>query len=292
MQPILVTGATGNIGRHVVSKLQALKHPIRIAKRSQASAPDAVLLDLSNPETYVAAIHGCGALFLLRPPAISNTKKTLNVLIDRAYEAGVRHIVFVSVSGAENNSIVPHHAVEQQLIHSGKSYTILRPGFFSQNIETAYRNDIVTDNRIYLPSGTGLINFIDTRDIAEVAVQSLVDPKSHNGNAYTLAGSRAVTFHEVAEILSNALNRPVTYQQASSLGYFMHVVRQGTPWIQALVQTILHRGLRSGQANIEDATAQSYLAGIRLALRLTSRNMLKSGNSNLPYSTRNAARLV
>ena len=175
-------------------------------------------MDLSDPSSYNDAVHGVKSLFLLRPPAIANTKKTLNVLVDTAYGEGVEHIVFVSVAGAESNTFVPHHAVEQCLINSGNSYTILRPGFFSQNLESAYRGDIVNDSCIYLPAANGLINFIDTRDIAEIAVQALVDPQAHCRKAYTLAGSEALTFYDVAKLLSQELGRPVKYREASILG--------------------------------------------------------------------------
>ncbi|MFD2230471.1 NmrA family NAD(P)-binding protein [Alkalimarinus sediminis] len=260
MQRILITGATGNIGKHVVSGLKALGKEVRIGQRNRSDDPEATFLDLSDPSSYDNALLGISRLFLLRPPAISNTSKTLNVLIDKAYSQGIEHIVFVSVSGAESNSLVPHHAVEQKLIKSGRSYTILRPGFFSQNLESAYRMDILNDSCLYLPSGRGQINFIDTRDIAAVAVQALVNPEVHARRAYTLAGKDALTFYDVANLLSLELNRQIKYREASAFSYFIHLLRQGDPIMKAFIQTILHVGIRSGQANIISSTASELLA--------------------------------
>jgi uncharacterized protein YbjT (DUF2867 family) len=259
MEPILITGASGNIGKHVVSGLKVLGKEFRVSRRQSSDDPDSIFLDLSAPSSYNKALLGVKSLFLLRPPAISNTSKTLNVLIDKAYNQDVRHIVFVSVSGAETNTFVPHHTVEQKLIKSGSSYTILRPGFFSQNLESAYRKDILNDSCLYLPSGRGKINFIDTRDIAEIAIQALINPEIHSRRAYTLSGTEALTFYEVANLLSEELGRPIRYREASAIGYFFHLLRQGAPLMKAFIQTILHTGIRSGQANIVNSTASELL---------------------------------
>lgn len=287
MKPIFITGATGNIGKYIPSHLQNRGEAVRLGLRNpDLQSTHEVPFDFSDTTTYRSAVEGCKAVFLLRPPAVANTKKTLNVFIDEAYASGVDHIVFVSVTGADKNSIVPHHAVEQKLIESRKSYTILRPGFFSQNLETAYRDDIVSANRIYLPSGKGLINFIDTRDIAEIAAKCLFEPAVHGGKAYMLAGNQAVSFYEVAMMLSDALHRPIKYEEASVYGYFTHVIRQGAPWMQALVQTVLHRGIRVGQANITDATAGRLLGRDPIPVEAYIKKTLTCGNHNLASPNR------
>ena len=116
--PILVTGATGNVGRSVVKELQRLDVPFFAGgsdplRTRQALGDDIEIrtLDFLRPETYGDAVRGIGGLFLLRPPPIGNVKETLNVLIDRAVEAGVQHITFLSVDGADRQRWVPHHKV-------------------------------------------------------------------------------------------------------------------------------------------------------------------------------------
>ncbi|PZO00622.1 MAG: NAD(P)-dependent oxidoreductase [Alphaproteobacteria bacterium] len=259
MRDVFVTGASGNVGRAVIAALESRGARFRIGDRRPAGLMpfpncDVVEFNFLDAATYGPAVAGCNTVFLLRPPAISNTGDTLNRFIDVARAAGVDHIVFVSVVGAGSNPLVPHHAVEHHLRHGPPGWTILRPGFFAQNLESTYRRDIQNDDRIYVPAGRGKVAFIDTRDLANVAVQALLDPLRHAGQAYTLTGPVALSFAEVADLLSSELKRTVRYTPASTMGYIRHLLDAGTPLIQALVQSALHVGLRFGQAERVDPT--------------------------------------
>lgn len=259
----LVTGATGNVGREVVSALLRRGAAVRVAARSGRSelGPDveSTPLDFFDPKTFPAAARGCDALFLMRPPPIQDVRSTLNVLIDRARDASVSTIVFLSVAGAGTNKRVPHHGVEAHLQAGPRDWTILRPGFFAQNFEDAYLRDVREDDRIYVPAGDGVVTFVDVRDVAEVAARAITAPDEHRGQAYTLTGPEAVSFARAAELLSGAVGRPIRYEPASILGYGLHLRRRGLPLLQVLVQTILHVGLRHGQAAVVDPTLARVL---------------------------------
>ncbi|AFY92521.1 NAD(P)H-binding protein [Chamaesiphon minutus] len=251
---ILVTGASGNVGKEVVRQLQSRQVPFQVGDRKRAientgAGVKTVRFDFLDPSTYAPAVAGCDAVFLLRPPAIANTQQTLNVFLDVAQSQGVSQVVFISVAGAGDNPLVPHHAVERHLRAGSTGWTILRPGFFAQNIGSAYRQDIVNDDRIFVPAGSGRVAFLDVRDLAEVAANALVDPATYRGKTYTLTGIAAYSFVEVASILSQELDRrTIRYQPASILAYCLHLFRRGMPPAQILIQTILHVGLRFGQA--------------------------------------------
>jgi uncharacterized protein YbjT (DUF2867 family) len=268
---ILVTGGSGNVGKEVVRHLQSCQVPFQIGERkptlkTTSKGVKTVRFDFLDQSTYAPAVVGCDVVFLLRPPAIANTKKTLNVFIDVARASGVSQIVFISVAGAGDNPLVPHHAVEQHLRAGPAGWTILRPGFFAQNIGDAYRQDIVDDNRIFLPAGAGRVAFLDVRDLAEVAVNALIDPANYQGQTYTLTGPTAHSFAEVASILSQELAssgneycRIIRYQPASILDYFVHLFKRGMPPAQILIQTILHVGLRFGQAEAVNTSLADLL---------------------------------
>lgn len=261
---IFVTGSTGNVGSAVTSCLRGRHIRFRIgARKPDTIRPldnvEVVEFDFLNPSTFQSAVRGCDAVFLLRPPAISDTKATLNPFLDVARNEGVRQVVFVSVAGAAHNPLVPHHAVEQHLQRGPEGWTIVRPGFFAQNLGDAYRDDIVRDHRLFVPAGAGRAAFVDVRDVAHIAVDALVDPATHTGQAYTLTGPEALSFSDAAAILSSELSHSIRYQPATIPAYFFHLRRRGMPLGQVLVQTVLHVGLRFGQANTIDQTLERLL---------------------------------
>lgn len=136
---------------------------------------------------------------------------------------------------------------------------ILRPGFFAQNLADAYRRDIVDDDRIYLPAGKGRAAFIDVRDLGDVAAVVFGNPDDHRGAGYVLTGPAALDFDDVASILTRELRRPVRYQPAGIVEYARHLRASGLPWAQVAVQTVLHTGLRAGQAQAVDPTLARLL---------------------------------
>lgn len=256
----------GNVGREVVRALAASGLGVRAADRH----PDRVRavfgpttepthLDFHDPTTFPAAVQGCDGLFLLRPPAITNVKATLNRLIDIACDRGVRHIVFLSVAGASKNVLIPHHAVETHLMNASCGWTILRPGFFAQNLGDAYRADILLDHRLFVPAGFGRAAFVDVRDVAEVVARVFLAPSQHDHNAYTLTGPAAVSFAEAACFLSEVIGATIRYEPATAIGYIRHLHARGLPLGQVLVQTVLHLGLRFGHAARVDPALERLL---------------------------------
>ena len=264
--PILVTGALGNVGGATVTALLHRGERVRAADLDTDALaqrfPDAeaVRLDFLDPTTFEPALAGCRALFLLRPPPISRVKPTLNRLIDVAAQRGlVEHVVFSSVEGADTNTIVPHHRVETHLRASALPWTILRPGFFAQNLTDAYRLDIRDDHRLYVPAAQGRVAFIDVADLGKVAATVFTDPTPHTGQGYTLTGPEALTFDQVADLLTQALDTPIHYQPATIAGYLRHLHQRGLPLAMIAVQTILHVGLRRGDAETVAPTTQQLL---------------------------------
>jgi uncharacterized protein YbjT (DUF2867 family) len=263
--PILVTGATGNVGGGAARSMLAAGLPVRVAGtdvgrlRERFPGAGTVRLDFSDPQTFDAAVTGISGLLLVRPPAISRVGPTLNALLDAAARRSRGHVVFVSVAGADTNRIVPHHRVEKHLRGCGLPWTILRPGFFAQNLADAYAEDIRTQDRIYLPAGRGRVAFVDTRDIGAAASVIFGAPDAHRGAAYTLTGSEAVDFDMVAALLTEILGRTIRYQPATIAGYVRHLRRHQLPITQCLVQTVLHTGLRRGQAERVDPALRRLL---------------------------------
>ncbi len=263
---VLVTGARGNVGRAVVRECLATGLLVRAADRSAKAAEptppnlEHAKLDFLDRATWAPALADCALLFLLRPPPIGDMANTLIPFVDAAYAAGVQHIVFLSVAGADRMKWVPHRKVELHLLSTGTRWTFLRPGFFAQNFEDAYLRDIVEDSRIFVPAGEGRVAFIDVRDVGAVAARVFENTAAHAGQSLTLTGPTALTFFEAAAVLSRAVNRPVRYDPASIPAYAWHLRRRrAMPWMQIVIQTVLHVGLRRGDAEKVEPAVEALL---------------------------------
>lgn len=270
--PILVTGASGNVGGEIVRLLSAGGFAVRAADRrvaKQSAEPargvEAVAFDFSRPETFTPAFAGVERMFLMRPPAISNVRRFIFPAIDAAKQAGVKHIVFLSLIGVEKNRIVPHYKIEQHILASGLDYTFLRASFFMQNLNTTHRREIRERSEIFVPAGRGKTSFIDVRDIAAVAALALTEA-GHAGQAYDLTGGEALDYDQVARLFSQALGRTIIYRRPSLLQFLRRQRESGVPSSMALVMAGIYTTARLGLAGrlAEDTRRLLGRAPIRL----------------------------
>ena len=249
---ILVTGSTGNVGSAVVSELRATGANVRMAVRVPTpGAPGNVGFDFTDPQTWGPALQGVRSMFLVRPPAIGNVKRDLLPAISAAREAGVQHVVFLSLQGAEHNKVVPHATVEAWLRDSGMAWTFVRASFFHQNLSTTHASDVRDRDEILVPAGGGATAFVDAHDVGAVAAAALLNPEANANQAWTVTGPRALTYEQVAQILSAELGRPIRYGHPGVLRYARHARRAlGMPWgmvaVTAAIYTTARLGLAAG----------------------------------------------
>ncbi|WP_126446185.1 SDR family oxidoreductase [Sulfuricystis multivorans] len=212
---ILVTGATGNIGRALVEILQTTPSSLSTiaaspSGQSVAGAPGRPL-NLLNTASTRAAMQGIERLFLLTPAHPEMEAMTANA-VRAAQAAGVQHIVRVSGAGADPKSEIAiarlQGSCDQIVIDSGIAYTLLRPKNFMQNFTTFLR-DMIRSGAVYSSQGEGRVPFIDARDIAAVAAQVLRDPQAHASQVYTLTGPQALTNAEALAVIAEHIGRPI-----------------------------------------------------------------------------------
>lgn len=246
---ILVTGATGNVGQEVIKELRRRGADIvaavfdeRDAQRAPADA-EKVMFDFARAETFAPALKGIDRLFFMRPPQISDVERYLHPAIDAAKEAGVKHVVFLSLMGV--NPRVPHYKVEQKIIASGLPYTFLRPSFYMQNLDTFYRDDIRVRDEIFVPAGAAKTSFIDARDIGAVAGMALTEA-GHEGKAYELTGSEALDYYEVADIFTQTQGQRITYKRPTPAEYAARQKALGVPDEFVTVMRSLYWTVRLG----------------------------------------------
>lgn len=263
---VVVTAASGNVGREAVHALQNRGISVRAAGCSvdelRAVLGDdvpAVRFDFRDASTFDRTLGRASSVFLVRPPAISDVKSAMIPFVDAALRSGVRHIVFMSAAGLGDSRLLPHYVVEQYLRAKFEGYTFLRPGFFTQHLGGVFRDDIVREGRLFVPAARGRVAFVDVRDVAEVAANVLANPEEHHKSVYTLTGPEAITFAEVAELLSEVLGRDVRYEPASIVSYVRRLHERGVPLPKVAIETVLHVGLRYGQAERVDPTLERLL---------------------------------
>ena len=244
----MVTGATGTVGSQVVKELQKTPVSIRIGSRKNPSLPNTgwVALDFTRPETFIEALKEVNRIFLMRPPALSDINLFLP-FIEKARESGVNQIVFLSLSGAEKVSFLPHRKIEVAIERLTVPYIFLRAGFFMQNLITTHREEICSESRIVVPSGKGKTAFIDTRDIAAVAAKLLTSPVGKS-SSITLTGAHAISYGKVAGILSQVLGREIRYKSSSLPEFIFRNFKKGIPWAMNLVMTVIFTTTRFGAA--------------------------------------------
>jgi len=213
---ILITGASGNVGKEVLKQVAATGAKVRAAFQTvtkAAAAPSGVeiaTMDYNKPETLQAALKGIERVFLVAPPT-PNLPALERKAIDEIKQSGVRHVVKLSAMGGRDAIFPRQHADSEDYIKSsGVSYTFLRPNGFMQNFVTYNGATINTQNAFYGSQGDGEVSHIDLRDIAAVAVKTLTED-GHQGKAYTLTGPEALSNARVAEILSEDTGREIRY---------------------------------------------------------------------------------
>lgn len=130
----------------------------------------------------------------------------------------------------------------------GFDWTMLRPADFMQNLETVHRGGLRRRSEISVPAGNGRSAFVDVADVAAVAAKTLLEP-GHSQRGYTLTGPEALSFHQIAQILSDVLGRPIRYRPPGVLRFIRDQHSEGVPLGMALVMTALYTVQRLGRAD-------------------------------------------
>lgn len=215
-QNILVVGATGNVGRALVQLLSEQGVAVKAATRAPEKYPaqpnvTPVLFEFDEFATHGSALEGVDRVFLIAKPMEAAPQKALIPLIDRANAIGVKQVVLMTAMGVDQAEGTGMRIAEKHLIASGIPYTILRPNWFMQNFNPGFLLPALKQaGAIFVPAGDAKTSFIDTRDIAAVAVKVLSD-SAHIGKEYTLTGGEAVSYAEVAAIIASVSGREIRY---------------------------------------------------------------------------------
>ncbi len=222
MRPVLVTGATGRVGRVVVDQLLAAGLPVRALTRRPAEAglPTAVEVasgDLTVPESLDAALQGIGAVFLVwtAPPTTAQAVAArLATQAERIVFLSSPHQTPHPFFQQPNPMAVLHAEIERLIAASGLASTIIRPGMFASNTLHWWAAQIRNGDVVRWPYGAAETAPIDERDIAAVAARALYED-GHAGREYTLTGPESLSQAEQVRILGDAIGRRIQFEELS-----------------------------------------------------------------------------
>ena len=217
--PILVIGATGNVGRRLAAELTAQDAAVRAMVRAPASArlpaqTEIVRGDLTAPESIDSCIQGVHTVFLLWQAPGTTVAEVIGRMARQ-----VRRIVFLSNQTVRDDREVQEYAVsslhaeiERAIAASGVEWTFLRPGAFAANARLWWARQIRSGDVVRWPFARAHTAPVHEADIAAVAVRALVET-GHAGAKYLLTGPQSLTQQEQVEILAKALGRPLRFEE-------------------------------------------------------------------------------
>ncbi|MFJ8159988.1 SDR family oxidoreductase [Streptomyces sp. NPDC096136] len=215
---IVVTGATGNVGRPLTQALAEAGEKVTAVSRHTGVVPDGVrhvAADLAEPRGLAAVLEGAQALFLLLSGDLHAPGARPADVIDLAVAGGVRRVVLLSSQGVATRPLGPSRiamrAVEDALRGSGLDWTVLRPGGFASNA-LAWAESVRARGTVAAPFGDVGVPVVDPSDIAEVAAACLLDDR-HTGGVFELTGPEVITPRRQAEAIAAALGTPVRFRE-------------------------------------------------------------------------------
>jgi NAD(P)H dehydrogenase (quinone) len=232
---IAITGATGQLGRIVVSKLKEKvgNNIVALVRSTQKAADLGVEVreaDYENPQTLEAALEGVDTLLLISSSEIGKRAAQHQNVIDAAKKNGVKWIVYTSLLHADTTSLSigeEHVATEEALQKSGIPFTILRNGWYTENYAGTIPGAIA--GGAYLGSaGDGKISAASRKDYAEAAV-AVLTTEGHQGKVYELAGDEAFTLTDLAAEISKQSGKNIPYKNLPQDEYATILTNFGLP---------------------------------------------------------------
>lgn len=238
---ILVTGATGNIGRELIPLLFESGQSIRVLVRDERKVShldpriERAVGDLDEPDTLQAALRGVDRIFLVT----YETHQDINVL-NAAKQAGVNSVVKLSTLEASRPYLLVgrwHREREELIEASGLEWTFLRPGMFMSNSIQWWAETINAQGRVYFPGGKGQVAPVAPRDVAAVAAVALTQFE-HAGKIYELTGPELLTIDDMAQIIGNVIDRQVKYVNVPMFAARLQMLMSGMDrtLVKALMQ--------------------------------------------------------
>ena len=236
---ILVTGATGNVGRAVLLRLRTAGVDVVAGVRDVATATarlgETYEFCVVDFERQIYPAQAFDAIFLVRPPQLAAPA------IFASFLASLRpdtRVVFLSVQGADTKTYLPHAKIEKVIAAIGLPHVFVRPSYFMENLTTTLWPELAANRRIFLPAGDLRLNWIAVADVAEVAALALTGQVSDA--AVGVSNTTTLDFHCVVNAINRECGTNLTYGAPGLFAYVAYSLRQGHPLSYLFVMLLLH----------------------------------------------------
>lgn len=214
MDKIFVTGATGNIGKHLVNYLQEFGLPFTAGSTSiEKQEFPTTKIDFKDKQSLKTAFQGHQVLFLLTPDS-ENSKMWVSNAVEAAMEVGIKHIVRSSgiCADADSDYFVFSELgeIEDIVKKSGLDFTIIQPNSFFQNFAT-FQNQTVKNGSVFLPHENAKVSYVDVRDVALATATVLKNVDEHKSETYVITGGKGITDQELLNDIGIVLDNQIIY---------------------------------------------------------------------------------
>jgi NAD(P)H dehydrogenase (quinone) len=254
-----ITGATGHLGREVISHLARLKQPtsgiVACTRHPQtADLPPVVnevrFADFGDPASLVQAFSGVNTLLMISVEGNDDDRIRLHsTAVDAAQRAGVKRIVYTSffdVAPASPSAVARmHRMTEAHIMASGCKWTMLRNGPYIDNVAMRIAEASKSDGVFRMASGAAALPFIARSDLAEAAACALVSTLPGN-HTYRLSGPQLLTFDELTALISKVIGSQVRYESITDEEYRHLLQQEGLPPELELRRVAYSQAMRGG----------------------------------------------
>jgi uncharacterized protein YbjT (DUF2867 family) len=248
-QTILVTGATGKTGSRILQRLNEMKWPVRIGSRSANPT-----FDWTDKTTWQPALQDIHTVYIAFVPdlAVPGADDIIRAFTKTAVDLGVKKLVLLSGRGEPEAQVC-----EQIVMQAGVDWSIVRASWFCQNFSEGYLTEPIIGGFVALPVPNIGEPFIDTDDIADVAVVTLTDDR-HNGQLYEVTGPRLLSFKQAVEEISKITGKSIHYERVPMKAYAEVLVEHQVPdeYVQ-LITYLFSKILDGRNASVSDGVERA-----------------------------------
>jgi len=276
MSKILVTGATGHLGKAVTEFLlqktdaASIRLLVRDAAKAENFRSKGVEIasgDYNDHTSLVQAFKDVDKLYLVSGTDIENRSDQQENVINAAKEAGVKHVLYTSVQHKSESAQSPiafvansHLHTEKVLKASGLTYTMLQHNLYADIIPMFAGEKLLETKRIYLPAGNGKTAFATRADMAEAGAVVLLDKTGkYENKSIQIGGSEAVSWEEIAAIISNLTGETITYVSPTAADFTATLTQANVPAEYISIFTGFGLGVSEGEFDVVSGELESLL---------------------------------